>query len=330
MPMKPKVLYYSVLDYQPENIEMLHDHFTVIALHDPDEDTPEILQDVVVTFAPLGFYCGEQKIDLCPRLKVIASNTTGDAHIDVQYAASKGITVITLNEERAFLETITPTAEHTWGLLLALTRLTPWAFDSVKSGIWNRRLFPGNAMLSSMSLGIIGLGRLGSMVARYGQCFGMKVKYYDPYVDSSPIHGAERVQDLMTLVNKNDVISLHAPYNDETEKMLNSEVFLNFKRGSYFINSARAEIVDFAALLEALNSGRLAGAAMDVFQQEFQKGFSGSQQFKNHPLLEYARNHDNLLLTPHIGGSTIDAWKKTEEHTLKKIIEFLNRPPSLL
>jgi D-3-phosphoglycerate dehydrogenase len=205
-----------------------------------------------------------------------------------------------------------------------MTRRIPWAFDSVKLGVWNRRLFPGKVMLSSMSLGIIGLGRLGGMVARYGQCFGMKVEYYDPYVASPPFADVQRLASLIDLVAQNDVVSLHAPHNDETHNMLDREVFLNFKKGSYFINTARAEIVDFDALFEALVSERLAGAAMDVIEGEFQRGFSGSRAFYEHKLLEYARTHDNLLITPHIGGSTTDAWEKTEQYTIRKILDLFH------
>ena len=323
--MKPTVLYYSMLQFQPDSLSLLHDRFHVIELEDPEEDTPEVLKEIDCTFAPLGFFCGNEKIDQCLRLKAIASNTTGVPHIDVRYAYEKKIAVISLANEQEFLQTITPTAEHTWGLLLALIRRTPWSFESVKNGIWNRRLFPGQAMLSSMSLGIIGLGRLGSIVARYGLCFGMRVQYYDPYVDDSGIDGVNRVSDLRQLVSENDVISLHVPHNEKTENLLNADVFAAFKSGSVFINTARAEIIDPTALLEQLRNGRIAGAAMDVFPGEFKKAFSGSSEFSDHSLLHYARGHDNLLLTPHIGGSTYDAWAKTEQYTIKKLIELFQK-----
>jgi D-3-phosphoglycerate dehydrogenase len=96
--MQPTCLYYSILNYQPSSLRLLHENFKVITLPDPDADTKEIMRDVEVTFAPLGFYCGKEKIDACPRLRAIASNTTGDPHIDVQYAESRGIAVITLRD----------------------------------------------------------------------------------------------------------------------------------------------------------------------------------------------------------------------------------------
>lgn len=322
--MKPKALYYTILQYQPESLEMLHDAFDVVELPDPDADTLEILKSIDVIFAPLGFICGREKIDACPNLKAIASNTTGDPHIDTQYAESKGISVITLKREQEFLGAITPTAELAWGLLIALVRRIPWAFNSVTDGTWNRRLFPGHRMLSSMSLGIIGLGRLGTMVANYAKSFGMSpLRFYDPYKTEGFVNGVEKVETISALAVSCDVISLHAPHNQETDGMLGENFFSTVKQGSWFINTARAEIVNFNALLSALNSGRLAGAAMDVFEGEFAKGFSGSGAFRNHPLFEYARTHDNLLLTPHIGGSTLDAWTLTEQRTIKSLKDML-------
>lgn len=320
-----KLLYYTILQFQSESLDMLRRNFELIELPDPDSDTAAILDEIDVTFAPLGFHCGKNKIDSCPNLKVIASSTTGVPHIDLEYAESKGVTVIALNTEQEFLKSITPTAEHTWGLLLSLTRRIPWAFESVKSGTWNRRHFPGKAMLTSLSLGIIGLGRLGSMVAKYGKCFGMNVQYYDPYIEHPEVEGIKRVGSLKELVSGNDIISLHIPHNKRNERLINNEIFNNFKKRSFFINTARAEAIDSSALLEALNSGRIAGAALDVFEGEFQKGFSNSQEFKNHPLLKYAQSHDNLLITPHIGGSTLDAWAKTEQYVINKLITFFEQ-----
>lgn len=319
-----KLLYYSILEFQPELLDLLRRNFDLIELPDPNHDKADILDNVDVIFSPLGFYCGKDKIDSCPNLKVIVSNTTGVPHIDVEYAESKGITIVALHNEQAFLKSITATAEHTWGLLIALTRRIPWAFDSVKNGTWNRRLFPGKSMFSSMTLGIVGLGRLGKMVAKYGFCFGMKVRYYDPYVNKPSMKKFEKVDSVIELVANNDIITLHLPLNEQTERMFNKKIFDNFKKEAYLINTSRAEVVDFDSLLDALKKKKLAGAAFDVFEGEFKKGFSDSKVFKNHPLLEYARTHDNLLITPHIGGSTLDAWAKTEQFTIKKLIEMFN------
>jgi len=320
---KPIVIYYEILKYRPENLKLLYDNFQVISLPDPSYDTPEILEQADVILAPLGYFVSKEKIDISSRLKVIGSNTTGNSHIDVEYATKKGIKVVTLKDHRDFLKGITATAELTWGLIITLTRNIIPAFQSVLKGKWERWHFGGKFMLSKMNLGIVGLGRLGSMVARYGICFRMQVRYFDPYVAESPVNikNIERVDSLEKLVELSDVVTLHLPYNQKTKKLFNKKIFNKFKTGSYFINTSRGELVDSQALLECLQSGKLAGAAIDVIDGEFEPGFE--QKLLTHPLVQYATKHSNLIITPHIGGSTIDAWNLTQEYIIKKIIEVL-------
>lgn len=318
--MKPVALYYRMLKYQPENLDRLHREFEVLELDTPVQDTPELLAQVEVLFAPLGYMVNRAKMDSCPKLRAIVSNTTGHPHIDVEYAQSKRIYVACLKFAQDFLKRITPTAEHTWGLLLALTRNVIPAHRAVLNGVWDRRPFGGKAMLSSLSLGIVGHGRLGTLVARYGKAFGMAVRYFDPFVSQSS-EGAERVDFLEALLEQSDVVVVLVPHEKATEGMFSREVFAHFKRGAYLINTARGELVDWDALLESLQSGQLAGAALDVFEGEFVPGFAKS--FPNHPVLRYAREHDNLVLTPHIGGSTIDAWRLTEAHAIDMTLDHL-------
>ncbi|MCB2181369.1 MAG: hydroxyacid dehydrogenase [Desulfobulbaceae bacterium] len=318
---KPTALYYSMLKYQPENLQRLHQAFQVTELPDPSHDSKEILAGTEVLFAPLGYQVDREKIDAAPRLKVIASNTTGHPHIDVNYAKSKGIQVACLKFAQDFLSTITPTAELTWGLIITLTRNLIAANRSVLEGKWDRRPFGAPAMLSSLDLGIVGLGRLGGMVAQYGKVFGMKVRYFDPFVASSD-KDIERLDTLEELVATSDIITIHVPHEPETEGMFNQDIFSSCKQGAYLINTARGELIDWGAFLSALKNGRLAGAAIDVFEGEFQPGFQDT--FYDHPVLEYARNNDNLFITPHIGGSTVDAWRKTEGHTIDMALDFLN------
>jgi len=315
---KPKAIYYSILKYQVENLKILHDAFDVTELPTPAEDTPVILRDVHVCFAPLGYQFDKEKIAGMPNLKAIVTNTTGIPHVDAVAAQHQNIEVISLASDTAFLETITPTAEHTWGLLLALLRNIPSARKSVLDGKWDRRPFPGSAMLSRLSIGIIGLGRLGKMVARYAEAFGMRVRYYDPYVELEG-DNIERINNLEDLVSVSDVISLHVPANDETFGMLSRTIIDQFKPGAYFINTARGEPVDDVALLDALKQGRVSGAALDVLSDEFNPEFNP----KTCALIKYAREHDNLLLTPHIGGSTMDAWLETERRVIDRAIQCL-------
>ncbi|HCC54602.1 MAG TPA: hydroxyacid dehydrogenase [Desulfobulbaceae bacterium] len=318
--MKPVALYYRMLKYQPENLARLEREFELEILDTPAQDTTELLGRVDVLFAPLGYMVDQVKIDACPNLKAIVSNTTGHPHIDVEYARSKGIYVACLKFAQDFLGSITPTAELTWGLIIALTRNLWPACRSVLAGQWDRRPFGSPSMLSRLSLGIIGHGRLGTLVARYGRAFGMTVRYYDPYVASSS-EGAERMESLIDLVSSSNVVTLHVPHEKETEGMVSRELLAAFKPGSYLINTARGELLDWGALLDAMQSGHLAGAALDVFEGEFVPGFA--EQFPEHPVLRYAREHDNLIFTPHIGGSTVDAWRLTEAHAIEMALAHL-------
>ncbi|MBN2059254.1 MAG: hydroxyacid dehydrogenase [Deltaproteobacteria bacterium] len=318
--MKHTLIYYSILEYRPENLKLLNDNFHVITLSDPSEDTPDLLKKADVIMAPLGYYFGREKIDLSSRLKVIGSNTTGHPHIDIAYAAEKGISVVTLKDQHDFLETITPTAELTWGLIISVTRNMFPAFMSVLDGKWSRWSFGAKSMLSRMSLGIAGYGRLGRKVASYGVCFGMDVSYFDPYVSEHP-KSIRRAESLVSLVESSDIITLHVPHEPDTENLFSREIFEKFKDGSFFVNTARAELVDSSALLDSLESGRIAGAAVDVMEGEFERDFE--KRVKESPLARYAAVHPNLIITPHIAGSTVDAWSMTQSYTIHRIIQVL-------
>ncbi len=311
---KPVLLYYRMLNWRPENQTLAADHFTVLALDNPDQDNDEILMGIDACCAPLGFYFGAEKMERCPNLSAIVTNTTGVPHIDMNAAKARGIAVFSLQDQQAFLDTITPTAEHAWGLLLALLRRTPWAFDHIKAGRWNRFEWGAPAMLSRLKLGIIGYGRLGRRVARYGSAFDMAVRFYDPFVAADGV--TEREDNLQDLVAWADVISLHVPATDETRHLISGDLLGQFKPGSLFINTARAELVDEPALLVALREGQIAGYGADVLEGEFELGFEADA----HPLVRHARNHDNVLLTPHIAGSTIDAWRETQGKVIEMAI----------
>ena len=320
MPAKPVAVYYRILKYQPETLARLRSEFDLRVVEDPSELSQELRDDAEVLFAPLGYHLDASVIDSCPKLKLIVSNTTGHPHIDVDYARSRGVFVACLKFAPEFLRLITPTAELTWGLVVALTRNILPAHRAVLNGKWDRRPFGAPSMLSAMTLGVVGHGRLGGMVARYGKAFGMIVRYYDPFVALSH-EGAERCDTLEALVASSDVVSLHVPHEKSTEKLISKKVLMRFKPGSYLVNTARGELLDWQAVLEALESGHLAGAAFDVFEGEFEPGFA--QRLPAHPVLEYARTHDNLLLTPHIGGSTVDAWRRTEGHAVDMALNYL-------
>lgn len=255
------------------------------------------------------------------KLKVIVSATTGLDHIDTVFASHKNIAVLSLRGELEFLRTIPATAEHTWGLLLALLRNIPWAHSSVLRGEWRRDQFKGHE-LQGRRLGLLGLGRIGEKIVSYGLAFGMSVSAYDPYRRTVPT-GVAMKNSLEALLRDSDVFSIHVPLNSETEKMIGFKEIHNLPKGAYFINTSRGEVVDEGALLNALQSGHLAGAALDVL--------TGERQFtqdRQSALLAYARTHENLLITPHIGGATYESMRTAEVFMAKKLASFFGVPGS--
>lgn len=248
-------------------------------------------------------------MDAAPALKVIVSATTGLDHIDMEHAAQKNIAVLSLRSEVAFLRSIPATAELTWGLLLALTRNILSAHTSVLKGEWQRDRFKGHE-LAGKRLGILGLGRIGEKIASYGLVFGMQVSAYDPY-PKDVILGVAMKSSMEALIHETDVLSVHVPLNTETQNMLGAREFNFLPKGSYLVNTARGAVLDENALLDSLRSAHLAGAALDVL--------SGERISENSPLIEYARTHSNLLITPHIGGATYESMRATEMFMANKL-----------
>jgi len=245
-------------------------------------------------------------------LKIISCATTGSDHIEMEELRKRSIPVRTLKEDRDLLLNITPAAELSWALLLACARKLPSAFDHVKSGNWTREHFPG-IMLRGKKIGLIGCGRIGGWMGRYALAFGMDVYGYDPYVDTLP-QGFTQVP-LEELVGTCDFISVHVHLSEETRGLVSSELLDCIKPGSVIINTSRGAIIDEAALLSALKSGLLGAAGLDVLE--------GEPDINNHPLVEYARAHDNLIITPHCGGFSPDAVALVCARAAKKIIHKL-------
>ena len=311
---KPCALYYSILSYQPQNLSLLQNLFEVTTLPDPRMDTPELLASTHVLFAPLGFPVTAARIAACPQLRAIVSNTTGVPHIDTEAASARGIAVCALHDEPAFLDTITATAEHTIGLMLAAWRRVPAAHAAATAGHWDRRPWGAPSMFSRMRLGIVGFGRLGRKVARIAEAMGMQVRYFDPYVPGG-------LGSLIELARESDVLSLHAPANSDTRGLVSREILEALPSGALVVNTARGELLDADALLDLLLSGHIRAAALDTVDGEYDPGFGDT--FGSDRLAVYARTHDNLLLTPHIGGSTLDAWGETERFVITKAARSL-------
>src|SRR3954469_5828125 len=249
----------------------------------------ELLQAVAQSDALMtrsGTAVTQELVNAGTRLRVVGRAGVGLDNVDVDACTARGILVI-----NAPTANIMSATEHTMAMLLALCRNIPEAHASVKRGEWNRSKFMGTE-LDGKTLGIIGLGRIGTRITARARAFGMRVIAYDPYVAPSVYDkvGAERVS-LDDLLARADVITVHTPLTDETRGMIGAAEMAKMKEGVIVLNIARGGIYDEQSLADALNSGRIAGAAIDVYVEE---------PPKDNPLL----TAKNIILSPHIGANT--------------------------
>jgi len=260
-------------------------------------------------------------IDRAKKLKIIGVAATGLDHVDVDYAQRRGIKVVSLKGERKFLERVNATVEHTFALMLSLIRKVPGAFEEVKKERWIRSPFFGQE-LSGKTLGVVGFGRIGSKIAGIAQKYGMQVLANDPYVDDEVIKKLEvKPVGLETLLKESKVIVICVTLTPETEKMISSKEFKQMRSKPILINIARGKVVDEKALLEALNKNQISGAALDVLSNETEV----DNPLLDNPLVRYAREHDNLIITPHLAGATFESMESTGMFIAEKIKAFVGK-----
>lgn len=243
------------------------------------------------------------------RLKVIGRAGVGVDNVDLATAQSHQITVV-----NSPMATTIAVAEHTMALMLSLIRMIPRADTAMKSGQWIKKQLVGTE-LNGKTLGIIGMGRIGSMVGERASAFGMGILGYDPFLQGDEIQarGAQPV-DLKSLYNRSDIISLHIPLSPETRNMVDGQAFGFMKRGVYLICAARGGIIAETALLAALESGQVAGAALDVFADE-------------PPGLAALAAHPNVVATPHIGAQTGEAQLRAAGDIASEVLASLQNEP---
>lgn len=242
------------------------------------------------------------------KLKVICRAGSGVDNIDVEKATEHGVVV--MNTPGGNNVT---TAEHTMGLILAMSRLIPQATKSIKDGLWDKKSFMGVELMGK-TIGIIGLGNIGAVVAERARGFKMNVIANDPLLSKEKaMGGGVEFVERDELFRRADFITLHIPLTKNTRHIIGKDEFNEMKDGVYFINCARGGLVDEAALLDALDSKKVAGAALDVFEKEPPQ--------KDYPLL----SHPRVICTPHIGASTRDAQRKVAIDCGNQLIDFLVR-----
>ena len=244
-------------------------------------------------------------LEKADRLKVIGRAGVGVDNVDVDAATRRGIVVANAPES-----TVVSAAEHAVGLLVALARHIPQAHASLKQGRWDRSRY-GGIELEGKTLGVLGFGRIGQQVARRAVGLGMRVVAHDPFVSRERYRelGVERAETAEDVLGEADFLTLHLPLSEETRGSLDARAFARRRPGARLINAARGELVDEEALLEALRSGRLAGAALDVFSAEPYTG----------PLLEL----DSVVVTPHLAASTEEAQDRAGVIVAEQVVAAL-------
>jgi D-3-phosphoglycerate dehydrogenase len=280
------------------------------------------LHEVDVLWIRLRHRVDAEIMAAAPRLKIIVTPTTGLNHVDVDEAERCGIQVLSLRGEDEFLRDVRATAEHTIGLMLALLRCLPAAVTHVRKGKWDRDLFKGRELYGK-TVGVVGYGRLGRIVSRYLRAFDARIVVTDPRLNPGSVESNVTPTRLDELLKVADITTLHVNLCEETRSFFGKQEFSLMKPGAWFINTARGELVDEMALLDALQSGHIAGAALDVLSQERSDGMS------EHPLVAYAREQDNLIITPHIGGCTEESMEKTELFLANRLADLL-RPQATM
>lgn len=253
-----------------------------------------------------GVTADAELLDKATNLKAIARAGVGVDNVDLTKATENGIVVMNTPGGNTV-----STAEHTFGLMIALSRHIPQGHQSLVEGRWDRKKFVG-VELKGKTLGIIGLGRIGQAIAVRAQAFEMTVIAYDPYLPAEVAQGINvELMGQDEVLAQSDYITLHAMVTDETKNMINAESIANMKDGVRIINAARGALIHSADLADAIQSGKVAGAALDVYEVEPPPA--------DHPLVGLS----NVIHTPHLAASTSDAQITVAVEAAELIVSYL-------
>lgn len=305
---KEKVLVTGII---PEGgLTELRKNFDVT--YEPEKETREWVLEHLHEYEGLlimGLKGDRELIDAGANLKIITANGVGFDHIDIDYAKQKGIVVANCPQSVRV-----PTAEMTFTLLLAAVRHLHFYDKVVRSGKWIDVSEPEymGMSLQGKTLGVYGMGRIGSEVAKFSQVFGMKVIYNDAHRLDSDLESKFDLKfvDFDTLVKTSDVITLHAPALPSTTGIFNAAVFKQMKESAYIINAARGQLIKQNDLIDALKNGEIAGAGLDVYETE-----------PNIP--QSLRDMDNVVLSPHAGTGTMEARTAIAVEASQNLISYL-------
>jgi D-3-phosphoglycerate dehydrogenase len=288
-------------------VELLRQNFEVdLGLEMSDGDLAERIADYDAILIRSGTKLTADLIERAERLKVIGRAGTGVDNVDIGAATRRGIIVANAPESNSVAA-----AEHTMALILALFRNVPQAHGSLTGGKWERSRF-GGSELYGKTIGVIGFGRIGQLVAKRAQAFDMEVVAYDKFVSAERFRelGVEGVGETAELYGLADLITLHLPKTPETADWIDAGAIAQMRDGVMIVNAARGELIDLDALVEGLESGKVGGAALDVFPEE---------PFTDHPIFQ----RDDVVVTPHLGASTTEAQDRAGLVTAEQVTAAL-------
>ncbi len=280
--------------------------FQVLALfRKPQAAVSEEIADAAALIVRSATKVTAELLERAKQLRVVGRAGVGIDNVDLEAATQKGVVVMNTPGGNAI-----SVAEHTMALMLALVRRVPQADGALKEGRWEKKKLLGTE-LRGKTLGLIGLGKIGLEVARLGQAFQMELIAYDPYVSSLIAREQNvRLVSLEELLKSSDFVSVHAAATPETRHLLNARALALTKPGVRIVNCARGELVNETDLLQALESGRVAGAGLDVFEAEPPKDFK-------------LVSHPNVIATPHIAGSTEEAQEIVGIRIAEQVRDYL-------
>ena len=273
--------------------------------------------DVILVKFSIKF--DEKVIDRCKKLKYILCPATGVDHINVDYCKSRGISIISLFNETEFLNNVHSSAEHTWALLMSSYKNVINSFDfTIEHQKWERNRFQTRDLFGK-KIGIVGYGRNGRKIARYAAAFGMEIFVYDQLKINTQDESIQIQQvTLENLFAKSNIIILSISLNDQTKNLINNEILSNITTNCYLINTSRGEIVNEDSIINALSNGKLTYYATDVLTNEYQDNF-----LQHSKIFQYCKKNKNILITPHIAGSNLDSWEKTDNFVLDKLLKII-------
>jgi D-3-phosphoglycerate dehydrogenase / 2-oxoglutarate reductase len=302
---RPRVLVKEKIG--ESGVNLLREHFDVdLGIDWPEQELPQRIAEYEGIVIRSATKMTAELIGRADRLRVIGRAGVGVDNVDVEAATRRGIVVANAPESN-----VVTAAEHTMALLLALARNIPQAHLSLTSGKWERSRFSG-VELYEKTLGIVGFGRIGQLVAHRARGFGMRVIAFDPLVSAERYRelGVEKASSADALYAQADFVTVHLPKTAETEGFLDAGAFAKMRDRVRVLNVARGGLVDEAALKDALDSGKVAGAALDVFP---------SEPMTEHPLFGYP----NVVMTPHLGASTAEATDRAGYQSAEQVVAAL-------